>query len=52
MVPKITIPVSPGRSIGSLIETAALNQKLKNLGFNAAEDLVRNVEEEIKKGSK
>jgi HPr kinase/phosphorylase len=48
-IPKITIPVSSGRSIASLVETAALNQKLKNLGFNAGEDLVRNVEEEIKK---
>ncbi|MDR2867822.1 MAG: HPr(Ser) kinase/phosphatase [Acholeplasmatales bacterium] len=48
-IPKITIPVSSGRSIASLVETAALNQKLKNLGYNAGEDLVRNVEEEIKK---
>jgi HPr kinase/phosphorylase len=48
-IPRITIPVSSGRSIASLVETAALNQKLKNLGFNAGEDLVRNVEEEIKR---
>jgi len=48
-IPKITVPVSPGRSIASLVETAAMNQKLKNLGYNAAEDLVKNLEKEIKK---
>lgn len=35
-VPKITIPVLPGRNIATLVESAAMNEKLKNLGYNAA----------------
>jgi len=48
-IPKVTIPVSPGRSTASLVETAALNQKLMDLGFNAGADLIKNVDETIKK---
>jgi HPr kinase/phosphorylase len=33
-VPHITLPVKPGRSVGTLIEIAALNQKLKNMGVH------------------
>jgi HPr kinase/phosphorylase len=33
-VPHVTIPVKPGRSVGTLIEIAALNQKLKNMGVH------------------
>ena len=36
-VTKITIPVRPGRSIASLIEVAAMNHRLKAMGYNAAE---------------
>lgn len=35
-VPHITIPVKPGRSVATLIEIAALNQKLKNMGVHTA----------------
>ena len=34
---KVTIPVRPGRSIASLIEVAAMNHRLKLMGYNAAE---------------
>ena len=37
-VPHITIPVRPGRDIARLIEVAALDQKLKSLGHNAARE--------------
>ena len=37
-VPHITIPVRPGRDLARLIEVAALDQKLKSLGHNAAHD--------------
>jgi HPr kinase/phosphorylase len=42
-IPKITIPVLPGRNTATLVESAAMNQKLKFLGYNAAETLVQNV---------
>lgn len=42
-IPKVTIPVLPGRNNATLVESAAMNQKLKYLGHNAAETLVNNV---------
>ena len=35
-VPHVTLPVKPGRSVATLIEIAALNQKLKNMGIHTA----------------
>ena len=35
-VPHVTIPVKPGRDIARLIEVAAMDQKLKDLGQNSA----------------
>jgi HPr kinase/phosphorylase len=37
-VPHVIIPVRPGRDIARLIEVAALDQKLKSLGHNAARE--------------
>ena len=44
-VPYITVPVRPGRNIPIIIETAALNQRLKKVGVNSAREL----DERIKK---
>jgi len=38
-VPEITIPVGPGRNLAVLVETASLNQRLKNKGHFTARDL-------------
>lgn len=40
---KLTIPVLPGRNVATLVESAALNQKLKYLGYDAAKVLTDNV---------
>ncbi|MCX7916198.1 MAG: hypothetical protein N3A53_07845 [Verrucomicrobiae bacterium] len=37
-VPHVTIPVRPGRDLARLIEVAALDQKLKSMGHNAARE--------------
>ncbi|WP_164215939.1 HPr(Ser) kinase/phosphatase [Virgibacillus sp. YIM 98842] len=37
-LPKITIPVRPGRNLAVIIEVAAMNFRLKKMGFNAAEE--------------
>src|SRR5206468_184013 len=37
-LPHIIIPIRPGRDIARLIEVAALDQKLKSLGHNAARE--------------
>jgi len=42
-ITKVTIPVLPGRNVATLVETAALNQKLKYLGYNASEELMEAV---------
>lgn len=35
-VPLVTIPVRPGRNLAVIIEVAAMNYRLKNMGYNAA----------------
>ncbi len=39
-VPKLIVPVSPGRNLSILIEVAARNQRLKNMGYDAAQELI------------
>jgi len=48
-VSKITIPVLPGRNVATLVESAAMNQKLKAMGFNAAETLIEAVGKKARK---
>ncbi|MGI5977901.1 MAG: HPr(Ser) kinase/phosphatase [Oscillospiraceae bacterium] len=38
-VPCVTIPVSPGRNLAAILELAAMNNRQKKMGYNAAEDL-------------
>ena len=38
-LPKITIPIRPGRNNAVLVETAAMNMKLKYLGMDATKEL-------------
>ncbi|MCT4612040.1 MAG: HPr(Ser) kinase/phosphatase [Clostridia bacterium] len=42
-VPTICIPVSSGRNLAVIIETAALNHRQKKIGYNAAEVLTERV---------
>ena len=42
-VPYLTIPVKPGRNIPILIETAAMNERLKKMGYYSAKEFSRNV---------
>lgn len=39
-VPKITVPVSPGRNLAIIIEVAARNFRLKSMGYDASEELI------------
>lgn len=39
-VPLYTVPVSPGRNLAIIIETAALNNRLKKMGHNSAKELL------------
>ncbi|MDB5085682.1 MAG: HPr kinase/phosphorylase [Bacilli bacterium] len=38
-LPAVTLPVRPGRNLAVIIEVAAMNQRLKRLGFHAAREL-------------
>jgi len=48
-VPSIMVPVRPGRNIPIIVETAALNQRLKKLGIFTARELDRNLQESLKR---
>ena len=39
-VPKITIPVKPGRNLAMILEVAAMNNRQKKMGYNAAQELL------------
>lgn len=38
-VPRLYVPVAPGRDLANVVETAALDQKLRTLGHDAAKEL-------------
>ena len=42
-IPLITIPVKPGRNLAIIIEVAAMNNRQKKLGYNAAQELLSNL---------
>lgn len=39
-VPSVTIPVKPGRNLAVILEVAAMNNRQKKMGYNAAEELL------------
>jgi len=51
-VPIVTIPVRPGRNLASIVEVAAMNNRHRKFGFNAAQELVRRVDQQAEAGSK
>ena len=49
-VPAVTIPVRPGRNLAVILELAAMNNRQKKLGFNAAETLAGDIDHAIDAG--
>lgn len=39
-VPSLTIPVKPGRNLAVILEVAAMNNRHKKMGYNAAQELM------------
>lgn len=39
-VPQLTVPVKPGRNLAVIIEIAAMNNRQKKMGYNAARELL------------
>ena len=42
------VPVRPGRNLAVVIETAAVNNRQKKMGYNAAKELVNRVQQEVR----
>ena len=43
--PAITIPVKPGRNLASIVEVAAMNNRNRKMGHNAALELTRRMDQ-------
>lgn len=48
-VPCVTIPVSPGRNLAVILEVAAMNNRQKRLGYNAAIEFSQQLEKQFEK---
>ncbi|MCL6637190.1 MAG: HPr kinase/phosphorylase, partial [Alicyclobacillus sp.] len=46
-LPALTIPVRPGRNLAVIVEVAAMNYRLKRIGFNAAQQFSEQLAEAI-----
>ena len=44
-VPTVTIPVKPGRNLAVILEVAAMNQRQKLMGYNAAVEFTKQISE-------
>ena len=44
-VPCLTIPVKPGRNLASIVEVAAMNNRNRRMGHNAALELSKRMDE-------
>lgn len=42
-VTSLTIPVKPGRNLAVIVEVAAMNNRQKKMGYNAAQELLRDI---------
>lgn len=42
-IPSLTIPVKPGRNLAVILEVAAMNNRQKKMGYNAAQELLDNL---------
>ena len=49
-VPVLDIPVRPGRNLPIIIEAAAMNDRLKKMGYNSAREFNQNVLKWIENG--
>ena len=51
-VPSLTVPVRPGRNLAVIIEVAAMNNRHRRYGFNAAQELAQRVDLRAEQGSR
>ena len=46
-VPQVVLPIQPGRNVAVVIEVAARNFSLKQMGYSAAKELDRRLSEQM-----
>jgi HPr kinase/phosphorylase len=46
-----TLPIRPGRNLAVIVEAAAVNHRQKKMGYNAAKELYRRVQENLMRGN-
>lgn len=51
-IPSLTIPIKPGRNLAVILEVAAMNNRQKKMGYNAAAELLQNLGLEMDKKDK
>lgn len=44
-----SLPIRPGRNLAVIVETAAVNHRQKKMGYNAAQELYKRVQENLAK---
>lgn len=49
-IPRVTIPVAPGRNMAILVETAVRNHMLRETGYDASEDFIERQRQAIEEG--
>ena len=49
-VPKLTIPVSPGRNLATVLEVAAMNHRQRRIGYNTAKEFLKRYDGSIDSG--
>ena len=42
-VPIICVPITPGRNLAVIVETAAMNNRQKKMGYNGAKELMHSL---------
>ena len=47
-----SLPIRPGRNLAVIVESAAVNHRQKKMGYNAAQELYRRVQENMSKKRK
>lgn len=50
-VPSLTIPVRPGRNLAIIIEVAAMNNRQKKMGYNAAQTFTQKISNDIQRNA-
>jgi HPr kinase/phosphorylase len=51
-IPKLIVPIRPGRNIAAIVEVASMNWRLKKTGYHSAKEFEKKLIEEVEKKKK